>query len=62
MGVDGRLAPGKRSGTHFTGGWVVPEPGRTVGKHLVPTWIRPQTVQPVVSRYTDCYPGFVKLR
>jgi hypothetical protein len=62
MTVGGRLPLGKRTGTHFTAGWGAPEQGRTVGKHLAPTWIRPRPVQPVVSRYTNCCPGFVKVR
>ena len=43
------LHPRERPGTHFTGpqGWS----GRA--ENLVPTGIRSQTVQPVVSRYTD---------
>jgi hypothetical protein len=64
MRVGGRLPVGKRPGTHFTGGWGIPESGRRVEKHLSPTWIRPRTVQPVVSRNTNCYPvllGCVKI-
>ena len=47
------LYPRERPGIHFTGGKVGPQ-GRSGGaENLIPTGIRSQTVQPVVSRYTD---------
>ena len=47
----GRHYPRERQGTHCTGGWV----GRSGREeNLVPTGIRSRTVQPVVSRHTDC--------
>jgi len=48
------LPPGKRSGTHYTGGSVGPRVGRKRrGKSRPPPGFDPQTVQPVASRYTD---------
>jgi hypothetical protein len=60
MGVGGQLhapaalPPGKRPGTHFTGGWVGPQ-GRSgrVRKISPPPGFDPRTVQPVASRYAD---------
>jgi hypothetical protein len=48
------LHPGKKPGTHCTGGWVGPK-GRSgqVRKISPPSGFDPRTVQPVVSRYTD---------
>jgi hypothetical protein len=45
--------PGKRPGTHCTGAWVGPN-GRSgrVRKISPPPGFLPQTVQPVVNRYT----------
>jgi len=45
------LPPGKRPGTHCTGGWVGPIVG--YGRPPPPPGIDPRTVQPVASRYTD---------
>ena len=60
MGVGGQrharapLPPGKRSGTHFRGGWVGPTDSLTGhGKSRPPPGFDPRTVQPVASRYTD---------
>jgi len=49
----GRTLPRERPGTHFTGGWVGPRAGLDGRKNLVPTGIQSQTVQPLVSHYTD---------
>ena len=59
MGVDGQrhppatLPPGKRPGTHYTGGWVGSQSrsGR-VRKISPPPGFDTRTVQPVASRYT----------
>ena len=45
------LYPRERPGTHFTGGWVGPRAG--LAENLIPIGIQSQTVQPIVSRYTD---------
>ena len=47
------LYPRERPGTHFTVGWVGPRAGLGVAENLVATRIRSQTLQLVVSRYTD---------
>ena len=49
----GRTLPRERPGTHFTGGWVDPRAGLDGRKNPVPKGIRSQTVQSVVSYYTD---------
>jgi hypothetical protein len=61
MGVGGqRHAPvalplGKRPGTHCIAGWVGPRASvDSCGKSRPPPGFNPQTLQPVVSRYTDC--------
>ena len=47
------LPPGKRPGTHCTGGWVGPRAGMDgCGKSPSPGF-DPWTVRPVASRYTD---------
>jgi len=49
------LLPGKRHGTHCTGGWLGPRAGLDgCGKSLRRRGFDPGTVQPVASRYTDC--------
>jgi hypothetical protein len=49
------LYPRERRGTHCTGGWVGPWAGLDVcEKSRPPPRFDPRTVQPVVSRYTDC--------
>jgi hypothetical protein len=47
------LYPRERPGTHFTGGWVGPRAGLEGRKISSPPGFDPQTVQLVVSRYTD---------
>ena len=50
--------PGKRRGTHCTGGWVGPRAGLDgCGKSRPSSGLDPRTVQPVASRYTvyECY-------
>jgi hypothetical protein len=61
MGVGGQrhaptaLPPGKRTGTNFTGGRVGPRTGLDgCGKSRTQPGFDPRTVQPVVTRYTDC--------
>ena len=50
-----RFTPGKRPGTHFTGGCVKLEAGLDVnGKISPPPAFDPRTIQPVASRYIDC--------
>ena len=44
------FTPRKRTGTHFTGGWVG-QSGRV--ENLVPIGIRSQTIQPVVAIPTE---------
>jgi len=60
MGMGGQrhapaaLLPGKRPGTHFTGGWMGPRAGPDeCGKSRPPPGFDPRIVQPVASRYTD---------
>ena len=60
MGVGGQshapaaLPPGKTPGTHCIAGWVGPRAGLDgCGKSRPPPGFDPQTVQPVVSSYTD---------
>jgi putative hemolysin len=49
------LPSGQRLGTHCTRGWVSPRAGLDAcGKSLPSPGFDPRTVQPVVSRYTDC--------
>ena len=48
-----RTLPRERPGTHFTGGCVGPRAGLEGRKISSPPGFDPQTVQPVVSRYTD---------
>jgi hypothetical protein len=43
----------ERPGTHYTGGWVGHRVGLDGRKILPLPGFDPQTVQPVVSRYTD---------
>jgi hypothetical protein len=46
--------PGKRPGTHCTGGWLGARDGLDeCGKISPPPGFDPRTVQPVTSRYTD---------
>jgi hypothetical protein len=48
------LPPGKRPGTHCTGGWVGPRAGLDgCGKSRLSPGFDHWTVQPVASRYTD---------
>jgi hypothetical protein len=48
------LRPGKRPGTHCIGGWVDPRTSLDgCRKSCLPLGFSHQTVQPVVSRYTD---------
>ena len=48
------LLPGKRPGTHCTGGWGGPRAGLDgCGKPRLPPGFDPRTVQSVVIRYTD---------
>jgi hypothetical protein len=47
------LYPQERLGTHCTGGWVGPMASLDVRKISPLPGFEPQTVQPVVSRYTD---------
>ena len=47
------FTPRERPGTHWTGGWVGPIAGLDGWKISSPTGIRSQTIQPVVSHYTD---------
>ena len=48
------LPPGKRLGTHCTGGWVGPSAALDrCGKSRLPPGFDPLTVKPVASRYTD---------
>ena len=48
------LFPGKKPGTHCTGGWVGPRVGLDgCGKSRLPPGFDPRTVRPVASRYTD---------
>jgi hypothetical protein len=52
------LPPGKRPGTHCTGGWVGHGPVWTGAENLAPPppsppGFDPRTVQPAASRYTD---------
>ena len=59
MGVGGHhhapaaLPPGKRPGTHCTGGRVGPRAALDGCGKCSPTGIRSRTVQPVASRFTD---------
>jgi hypothetical protein len=59
-GVGGRHAPaalplGKDPVPIVIGGWVGPRAGLDIcGKSRPPPGFDPRTVQPVVSRYTDC--------
>ena len=61
MGVGGQrhatpllLYPRGRPGTHCIGGWVGPRAGlEGCGKSRPPPGFDPQTVQALVSRYTD---------
>ena len=59
LGVSGQqhapaaLYPRERPVTHFTGGCVGHRAGLDGGKISSPPGFDPQTVQPVVSRYTD---------
>jgi hypothetical protein len=59
MGVGGQrhawaASPGKRRGTHCTGGSLGPTDGLDgCGKSHPPPRFSPRTVQPVASRYTD---------
>jgi hypothetical protein len=60
MGVGGQrhapaaLPPGKRAGTHCIGGWVGPRAGLDgCGKISPPPEFNPQSIQLVVSHYTD---------
>jgi hypothetical protein len=59
MGMSGQrhasaaLPPGKRTGTHFTGGWVSPRAVGRVRKISPPPGLDPRTIQLVASRYTD---------
>jgi hypothetical protein len=50
----GRLYPLERPGTHCTGGWVGPGAGWKGAENLATPGFDPRTLQPVVSRYTDC--------
>ena len=48
------LPPGRRPGTHCTGGWMGPRAGLDgCGKSRLPPGFDPRTVQPIGSRYTD---------
>jgi len=49
------LYPRERPGTHYIGGWVCPTAGLDFAENLAPSpsGFDPQTVQLVVSRYTD---------
>jgi hypothetical protein len=57
------LLPGTAPGTHWIGGWMGPRTGqddveKTKFMTLPGLELRPSFVQPVASRYTDCYiPG-----
>jgi hypothetical protein len=51
--VPAALPPGKRPGTHRTGGVVSPGADLEECVNLAPTRILLRTVKPVVSRYTD---------
>ena len=51
------LYPRERPGTHFKGGCVGLRTGLDGRKISSPTGIRTETVQPVVSRYTDWATG-----
>jgi hypothetical protein len=52
--VPATLSPGKRVGTHFTGGLVDPRPGFDGrGKSRPQPGFVPRTIQPVESHYTD---------
>ena len=59
MGVGGQhhapaaLPPGRRPGTHCTGGGWAPGPVWMDEENLAPPGFDPWTVQPVASRYTD---------
>jgi hypothetical protein len=49
------LYPRQRPVTHCIGGWVGPRAGLSgCGKSRHPPGIDAQSVQPLVSRYTDC--------
>jgi hypothetical protein len=49
-----RFTPGKRPGTHCTGGWVSPMAGLDgCGKCRPSLGFDPQTIQPIASCYTD---------
>ena len=48
------LYPRERPGTHFSGGWVGPQDRSGRVENLAPPGFDPRTVQPLVSRYTDC--------
>jgi len=65
MGVGGQLHalptlhPGKKCGTHCTGGWVGPRASQDVcWKFPPPPEFSARTAQPVASRYTD-YAHFI---
>ena len=48
------LPPGKRPGTHFTGGWVGQRVGLDrCGKYRLPPGFDLRTVQPAASRHID---------
>ena len=60
MGVGGQrhataaVPPGKRPGTHCTGGWMGPRAGLDrCGKSRLPPGFYPRTVLSVASPYTD---------
>ena len=57
MGVSGQnyaptaLAPGKRGGTHFTGGWVGLRDYLEGEENIASLGFDPRTIQPSMSRY-----------
>ena len=46
--------PGERPGTYCIGGWVGSRDGLDGAENLAPPGFDPRTVQPVISRYSDC--------
>jgi len=52
------LPSGKKSGTHFTGGWVGPRTSWTYTENLVPTGIRSPDLGLSEIRYTKFYSDF----